>query len=310
MRRIGIGSAWVTEIGLGTAQLGDLFEEMQQETATRIVDAAWQGGVRYFDTAPHYGLGLAEERLGIALAARPREDYALSTKVGRLVLDVDGGRIRRWDFSADGIRRSLDASRRRLGTERIDIALIHDPDEHLDESIDSAYPALAELRARGEVGAVGVGTQHLPSLLRFVRETDVDVVMVAGRLTLLDHSALEGLVAACGDRGVRIIGAGVFNSGILASPLPSPRARYDYRVASPELVARARELAGLADRYGYSLPEAAMAFARHRPEVASLVIGADSVEQLESTLRAAAASGDRDGLVEAVIHPETRGETL
>src|SRR5690606_15718091 len=169
-----------TDLGLGTAQLGDLFEPLDQHTATAIVDAAWACGIRLFDTAPHYGLGLAEERLGTALRHRRREQYRLSTKVGRLIVDIDGGRTRTWDFSADGVRTSLMSSLRRLGLDSVDTALVHDPEGHLDEALTAAYPELERMRSAGIVDAIGVGSRHLPSLVRFVRETDVDVVMVAG----------------------------------------------------------------------------------------------------------------------------------
>lgn len=293
-------SVSVTEIGLGTAQLGDLFEPLDQATATAIVDAAWESGIRYFDTAPHYGLGLAEERLGLALRGQPRDEFTLSTKVGRFILDVDGGRVRTWDFSAEGVRATLDSSRRRLGIDRIDIALVHDPEDHLEEALGAAYPELERMRSAGIVGAVGVGSKHLPSLVRFVRETDIDVVMLAGRLTMLDHSALAELVPLCERRGVRILNVGVFNSGILATPVPDSGGRFDYAVAPDAVVDRARELATLSACFGYTLPEAAIAFARHPVSVASLVLGAESVAQVRANVRAAAASGDADGLWRAV----------
>lgn len=302
MRHVGIRGTGVavTDIGLGTAQLGDLFEPLDQHTATAIVDAAWECGIRSFDTAPHYGLGLAEERLGVALRDRPRDEYTLSTKVGRLIVEVDGGRARTWDFSAQGVRDSLESSRRRLRLDRVDIALVHDPEEHLEEAVAAAYPELERMRAAGEVGAIGVGSKHLPSLVRFVRETDVDVVMVAGRLTMLDHSALDELVPLCERRGVRILNVGVFNSGILATPAPTAGGRFDYAVAPDAVVGRARELATLGARYGYTLPEAAIAFARHPSPVASLVLGAESADQVRANVRAADVQGDAEGLWLAV----------
>lgn len=302
MRRTGIGAAGVpvTGIGLGTAQLGDLFEPLDQATATAIVDTAWECGIRFFDTAPHYGLGLAEERLGVALRERPREEYTLSTKVGRLIVELDGGRARTWDFSAEGVRVSLDSSRRRLGIDRVDIALVHDPEDHLDVALDAAYPELDRMRSAGVVGAIGVGSKHLPSLVRFVRETDIDVVMLAGRLTMLDFSALAELVPLCERRGVRILNAGVFNSGILATPAPAPGGRFDYEVAPDAVVGRARELATLGTRFGYTLPEAAIAFARHPSSVAALVLGAESVAQVRANVRAAEVRGDAEGLWWAV----------
>lgn len=294
----------VSPIGLGTAQLGDLFEPLDQATATSVVEAAWDAGIRYFDTAPHYGLGLAEERLGVALCELPRHEYTLSTKVGRLVVDVDGGRTRAWNFTADGVRRSLAASRRRLAVDRIDIALVHDPEDHLDDALASAAPELERLRDAGEVRAIGVGSKHLPSLIRFVRETDVDVVMVAGRLTMLDHSALDELVPLCERRGVRILNVGVFNTGILATPKPASDGRFDYTVAPDAVLARAKELAALSAGFGYTLPEAAIAFARHPAPVASVVLGAETAEQVRANVGAAGVDGDADGLWQAVLESE------
>lgn len=295
-----------TDLGLGTAQLGDLFEPLDQHTATAIVDAAWACGIRLFDTAPHYGLGLAEERLGTALRHRPREQYRLSTKVGRLIVDIDGGRTRTWDFSADGVRTSLMSSLRRLGLDSVDTALVHDPEGHLDEALTAAYPELERMRSAGIVDAIGVGSRHLPSLVRFVRETDVDVVMVAGRLTMLDHSGLDELVPLCEHRGVQILNVGVFNSGILATPHPAAGGRFDYTVAPDAVVERAGELAQLSARFGYTLPQAAIAFARHPAPVASVVLGAESADQVRANVRAAEAQGDAEGLWNAVL--ETEGE--
>ncbi len=297
-------------IGLGTAQLGDLFEPLDQADATAIVDAAWDCGIRLFDTAPHYGLGLAETRLGVALRDKPRDEYLLSTKVGRLIVDVDGGRTRVWDFSAEGVRNSLARSRGRLGLDRVDIALVHDPEDHLDEALAAAYPELERMRAAGTVGAIGVGSKHLPSLVRFVRETDIDVVMVAGRLTMLDHSALDELVPLCASRGVPILNVGVFNSGILATPDPTG-GHFDYATAPDAIVARARELATVSARFGFTLPEAAIQFARHPASVASIVLGAESVAQVRENVRAADARGDADGLWRAVSggHPQQNTST-
>lgn len=272
-------------LGLGTAQLGDLFHRLTDADATAIVDAAWDAGIRYFDTAPHYGLGLAEERLGAALRRRDRDDYVLSTKVGRLIVDDGrGGRSRVFDFSASGVTRSLAASRRRLGIDRIDIALIHDPEGHAEEAVSTAYPALAALRDRGEIGAIGVGTKDVATLLRVVERTEVDVVMIAGRLTLLDHSAAEELVPLCAERGVAILNAGVFNSGILASDTPGRTSHFDYGEPPSGVLAAARRAVAAARDQGAGLPVAALQYARSFPEVASVVVGADSAAQLATTV--------------------------
>ncbi|MFI7424734.1 aldo/keto reductase [Nonomuraea sp. NPDC049684] len=273
-------------VGLGGAPLGNLYQAISGEQARATVDAAWDSGVRLFDTAPHYGLGLSERRLGAALAER--SGYVLSTKVGRLVVpsrvrdddemfDVPVGLGRAWDFSADGVRDSLEDSLARLGLPEIDIALIHDPDDHLEQALAEAYPALAELREQGVVKAIGVGMNQWQAPLRFVRETGVDVVMLAGRYTLLDQSGLP-LLDECAERGVRVLAAGVFNSGLLATPAPS--GTFDYAPAPAPLLDRAARIAGVCERHGVSLPQAAMAFPLRHPAVASIVLGARAPEEV------------------------------
>jgi D-threo-aldose 1-dehydrogenase len=273
--------------GFGAAPIGGLFEAVSDEQARATVDAAWAHGVRLFDTAPHYGVGLSERRLGAALA--DREGYVLSTKVGRLLVpSASGGRDgqgfdvpaafeRVWDFSGDGVRRSLEESLGRLGLDRVDIALIHDPDAHADQAISEAYPALAELRAQGVIGAIGVGMNQWQVPLRFVQETDIDVVMLAGRYTLIDQSGLP-LLDACADRGVRVLAAGVFNSGLLATSTPA--GTYNYEPAPADVLDRARRIAKICERYDVPLPQAAMAFPLRHAAVASIVIGARSPEEV------------------------------
>ncbi|MEV4221286.1 aldo/keto reductase [Nonomuraea sp. NPDC049725] len=275
--------------GFGAAPIGNLYEAVGDEQARATVEAAWDSGVRLFDTAPHYGLGLSERRLGAALAGRT--GYVLSTKVGRLLVpsgrggvddegfDVPAAFERRWDFSRDGVLRSLDDSLSRLGLPYVDLALVHDPDDHLEQALDEAYPALAELRAQGVVKAVGVGMNQWRAPLRFVRETDVDVVMLAGRYTLLDRSGLP-LLEECAARGTRVLAAGVFNSGLLATHTPS--GAYDYRPAPAGLVARATRLARVCEAHGVTLPQAAMAFPLRHPAVAAVVLGARSPEEVRA----------------------------
>ncbi|MFG1704517.1 aldo/keto reductase [Nonomuraea sp. M3C6] len=274
--------------GFGGAPIGNLYQGVTDEQARATVDAAWESGVRLFDTAPHYGLGLSERRLGAALAGR--SGYVLSTKVGRLLVpassrdvrdaqgfDVPGELERKWDFSRDGVRRSLEESLERLGLPAIDIALIHDPDDHVDQAIEEAYPALAELRDEGVVRAIGVGMNQWQVPLRFIQETDIDVVMLAGRYTLLDQSGLP-LLQACAERGARVLAAGVFNSGILATPTPS--GTYDYAPAPAPLVDKATRIAKICERHGVSLPQAAMAFPLRHPAIASIVLGARAPEEV------------------------------
>ncbi|MFB4267719.1 aldo/keto reductase [Nonomuraea sp. GTA35] len=274
--------------GFGGAPIGNLYDEVAEEQARATVDAAWESGVRLYDTAPHYGLGLSERRLGAALAGR--SGYLLSTKVGRLlrpkasgdgrdddVFDVAGDLERVWDFSPAGVRASLDDSLVRLGLPAVDIALIHDPDDHVDQAITEAAPALAELRAEGRVRAIGVGMNQWEAPLRFVQETDIDVVMLAGRYTLLDQSGLP-LLDACAERGVQVLAAGVFNSGILATHEPS--GTYNYAPAPPELLDRATRIARVCERHDVTLPHAAMAFPLRHPAIATIVLGARTPEEV------------------------------
>ncbi len=298
LRPLGSTAVRVTELGLGGAAIGNLYRAVDDDTALAAVRAAHEGGVRYFDTAPHYGLGLSERRLGQALAGLPRDEYVLSTKVGRLLephpaptgsdlaaggFDVPDRLVRRLDFSADGVRRSLDASLERLGTDHVDIVYVHDPDDHLDQAIAEAVPALVRLREEGVVGAVGVGMNGWEGPDRVVRESDVDVVMLAGRWTLLDRSG-QPLLERCLHRGVSVVAAAPYNSGLLATPQPAADAHFDYAEVSPAVLQRARDLAGRCADAGVELPAAALQFPLRHPAVASVVVGMRSAAQVAQGL--------------------------
>jgi D-threo-aldose 1-dehydrogenase len=295
LRRLGRSPVHVTELSFGGAAIAGLYTEVSDDDARATVDAAWAGGIRSFDTAPHYGLGLSERRLGDALRHRPRDEYVISTKVGRILepavpgpggtvgRDTEGFAIparyvRRLDYSADGVRRSLEASLDRLGLDRVDIALIHDPDDHGEQALREAYPALEQLRAAGTVRAIGVGMNQAAMLTRFVTDTDVDVVLVAGRYTLLDKTAARELLPAAQRRGVSVIAGGVFNSGVLAAPVAG--ATYDYQPAPAELIEKARRLGELCARFGVPLRAAAARFPLTHPAVASVLIGARSAAEI------------------------------
>jgi D-threo-aldose 1-dehydrogenase len=292
MNRLGRSSVTVTPLGLGTGPIGGLYTAVDDATAAGAVEAAWEAGIRFFDTAPHYGLGLAERRLGAALAGRPRDEYVLSTKVGRLLVpasgtgrDTEGFDIptdhrRVWDFSRDGVRRSLTESLERLGLDRVDVVLLHDPDDHWRQAVDEAFPALHELRDEGTVGAIGAGMNQWQMLASFVREADPDVVLLAGRYTLLEQTALDTLLPLCVERGVSVLAAGVFNSGLLALDEPADGAPYNYAAAPASIVDRARQLAAVCRRHGVSLPQAALAFPAAHPAVASVLTGARSAGEL------------------------------
>ncbi|MFI6034794.1 aldo/keto reductase [Streptomyces sp. NPDC051315] len=292
MNTLGRSGVQVTGLGLGAAGIANLYTEVDEEQAHEAVAAAWRQGMRYFDTAPHYGLGLSERRLGAALREHPRADYTVSTKVGRrLEPSADGGddlahgfavpatHRRVWDFTADGIRRTLDAALDRLGLDRVDVVYLHDPDDHAEQAFREGYPALEELRAQGVVGAIGAGMNQAEMLTRFVRDTDVDVVLCAGRYTLLDQSALTKLLPAAEERGVSVVIGGAFNSGLLADPKPT--ATYDYARAPGELIERALRLRAVAERHGTTLRAAALAFCAAHPAVASVLVGARSAAEAD-----------------------------
>jgi D-threo-aldose 1-dehydrogenase len=291
-RRLGRSEVPVTALGFGGAPIGSLFAPVSQAAAAGAVQAAWQAGVRYFDTAPHYGLGLSERRLGAALRDRPRAAYTVSTKVGRLLVPdprgagddlaegfaVPADHRRVWDFSRDGVLRSLDASLQRLGLDRVDLVLLHDPDEHWAQAACEGFPALAELRSAGVVGAIGVGMNQSAMPARFVRETDPDAVLLAGRYTLLDQSGLDDLLPLCVERGVSVIAGGVFNSGLLATG--EPEGTYDYTPAPDPVRDRAVRIAAVCARHGVPLPAAAAWFPFGHPAVASVLVGVRSAAEL------------------------------
>ncbi|MFG3321685.1 aldo/keto reductase [Streptomyces sp. NPDC048171] len=288
---LGGGGVPVTALGLGAAAIGGLYEDAGEDEAAATVEAAWDVGIRYFDTAPHYGLGLSERRLGAALRTRPRADFVLSTKVGRVLEPHDGGgddrangfavpatHRRRWDFSADGVRRSLEDSLTRLGLDRVDLVLLHDPDDHGEQAFREAYPALEELRSQGVVRAIGAGMNQSRMLTRFLTDTDVDAVLCAGRYTLLEQGALETLLPAASAAGKSVIVGGVFNSGLLADPAPG--ATYDYAAAPADLLDRAVRMRAVVEAHGLPLRAAALRFPFGHPAVASVLVGARSAAQV------------------------------
>jgi D-threo-aldose 1-dehydrogenase len=284
-------------LGHGAANVGNLYRPMTDEEAWAVLEAAWESGIRYFDTAPHYGLGLSERRLGAFLATKPRAEYVVSTKVGRLLrpspdtadrLDdanlfaVPASLRRVWDFSPAGIRASLEESLERLGLADVDILFLHDPDEHdLHADLATGVPALAKLRDEGLVTAVGIGSKSTAALVAAVRTGALDLVMVAGRYTLLEQA--DEVVSACRETGAGIVAAAIFNSGLLSTPQPGDR--YEYGAVPPELLERARRIARVCERHGVTLPEAALQFPRREPAVRSVVVGAATAEQVRENAR-------------------------
>ncbi|GAB2755185.1 aldo/keto reductase [Streptomyces bullii] len=294
---LGRSAVGVTQLALGCAAIGNLYQPVTDEAALATVDAAWNAGIRTFDTAPHYGLGLSERRLGAALRDRPRDSYTVSTKVGRLLVpDPEAGcgddlangfavsatHRRVWDFTADGVLRSLEASLDRLGLDRIDVALLHDPDDHAEQALREAYPALERLRTEGVVGAIGIGMNQSALPTRFVRETDIDVVLLAGRYTLLEQGGLAELLPEAAAGGRSVVVGGVFNSGLLTDPRPG--ATYDYAPAPRAVLDRALRLLEVAERHGVPLRTAALRFPFGHSAVASVLTGARSADEVRDTV--------------------------
>ncbi len=284
-------------IGYGAANLGNLFRPLTDDDAWAVLDAAWEAGIRFFDTAPHYGLGLSERRLGAFLRTKPRGEYVLSTKAGRLLRPnpdhVPGGLdtgndfhvpddVRRvWDFSEHGIRASLEESRERLGIERIDLLYLHDPERHdLDLALAEAFPALEALRSEGEVAAIGIGSMVSAALARAVREADLDTIMVAGRYTLLEQPAAADVLPACEESGTGIVAASVFNSGLLAAPEPRRDGRYEYGELPDDLWHRLVRIAEVCRAHDVPLPAAAVQFPLQADAVRSVVVGGSRPEQV------------------------------
>lgn len=283
--------------GLGCAQFGNLFYARTDGEVAEVVEAAWDAGVRYFDTAPHYGLGLSERRLGAFLATKPRDEFVISTKVGRLLrpnpaavggrdtegFDVPDDLTRVWDVTPAGVRASLEESLTRLGLDRVDIALLHDPERSgIEGATEQGLEALVALREEGLVSRVGVGSM-IPATLATAARLGADVIMAANCYTLLDCGVYPEVLAACRDHGTSVIAAAVFNSGLLSAP-PSEDATYDYAQVPPEVLARARRVASVCQDFGVELPTAAMHFPLRDPLVSTVVVGAASPEQTAQNL--------------------------
>ncbi|MFK4789152.1 aldo/keto reductase [Microbacterium sp. ZW T5_56] len=283
-----------TLVGLGCAPFGNLFSAVDDDQCAATVSRAIQHGVRFFDTAPHYGAGESERRLGRALADVPRDRVCIATKVGRQILTDDErpasigavGASTGPDLSADGVLRSVEGSLRRLGTDRIDLLYLHDPMD-VDEALRTAMPALDRLRAEGVVRAIGVGMVWPDPLTRFVRESDPDVVMIAGRTTLLDRTGESELLPAARARDVGVIAAGVFNSGILVDPIGTPY--FDYRQAPADMQARARRMAQIAADAGVRLSDAAVRYALRLAGVDAVVVGARTPDEVDAFVASVAA---------------------
>jgi D-threo-aldose 1-dehydrogenase len=304
LRPVGRTDLAVSGLGFGTTALGNIMRATPADTAMAAVDAAWTAGLRFFDSAPQYGQGLAEERLGAALAARPRDGYTVSTKVGKLLRPTADGHVPEglfiggnpfeitFDYSYDATMRSLDASLARLRLDRVDILLIHDVNrryhgdrvhERLDDALKGAVPALKKLRSEGVIKAFGPAFNDIDILMRFVTEADVDCLMLPRGYSLLNHDAAPDLLPQCVRRGISVLIASPFESGILATGAV-PGATYLYAAADAEIMARVRRLEALCGRYGVPLAAAALQFTARHPAVASVVTGMRSADEVAANL--------------------------
>jgi D-threo-aldose 1-dehydrogenase len=290
--QIGRTDVQVTRLGLGLAPIGGLYEPVDERQAYATVERAWQLGIRYYDVAPLYGNGLSERRAGAVLAGKPRAEFTLSTKVGRLLRSGGGDEQGIWaepaeatpvfDFSGAGVLTSYAESLDRLGLDRADILHLHDPDDHFAQAVAEALPALVRLREQGRISAVSAGMNQSKLLAELVRTGALDCVLLAGRYSLLDQSGAAELLPLCADRGVSVIVGGVFNSGLLADPKPG--ATYDYLPASADLLDRALALRAACERHGVPLRAAAVQFPFTHPAVACVVVGARSPEEVEDAV--------------------------
>ncbi|GAA3833558.1 aldo/keto reductase [Streptomyces phyllanthi] len=286
----------VSRLGLGLASLGGLFAPVPERQAAATLDRAWQLGVRLYDTAPVYGYGLSETRTGAALASRPRDAYVLCTKVGRVIepggtdtqpiwADPPPGVGPRLDYSYAGVMRSVEESLERLGLDRVDVLHVHDPDEDFATAVGEAYRALADLRARGVIGAVSIGVNHAPVAAAFLREAappGPDCVLLAGRYNLLDQSGLDELLPLCAERGVAVLAAGVYHSGLITDPRAG--APHGFGTVPADLAARVRAWWRVCADFGVPPPAAAVRFPFGHPAVTGVVVGARSPEEVSGTV--------------------------
>jgi D-threo-aldose 1-dehydrogenase len=289
-------------LGLGAANLGNLYRAMSDDEAAAVLETAWSCGVRAFDTAPHYGLGLSEVRLGAFLRGKPRAEFTVSTKVGRLLRPDPGwtgglddahdfvvpARLRReWDFSAEGVLRSLEESLERLGLDHVDAVYLHDPERHdLARGLDEGLSSLVALREQGLVAEVGVGSMDVDALAAFARTGAVDRLMVAGRYTLADQSAADDVLPACHENNVRVVAAAVFNSGLLATDRPRPDSLFDYASTPAEVLDRVNHIAAVCREHDVALPVAALHFPLRDPAVVGVVAGAATPDQARANAAA------------------------
>jgi len=283
---------------LGGSALGNLGRPVDDDEAARTTSRAWDRGIRCFDTAPHYGLGLSESRLGAELRHHPRDEFVVSTKVGRLLVpheaparwDTEGFAVpgdlkRQWDFTPPGVERSLETSLSRLGLDTVDIAYVHDPDQAWPGAAREGLASLTRLKAAGIVKAVGIGTNTTDGLAGIIQDGLVDVIMLANRYSLLDHTGLEPVLTPARQAGVAVVAAGVFATGLLATARPAPDATYEYSPAGTDMVERTNRIASVCERHGVELPAVALAFPLLHPAVVAVAVGMRSPTEVDENVR-------------------------
>ncbi|MGV1836165.1 aldo/keto reductase [Rhizobium rhizogenes] len=324
-RRIGRTELEVTEISFGAAALGGLYRACPRDQAMETLQAAWDSGIRYFDVAPWYGFGLGERYVGDFLRGQPEDSYVLSTKVGRLMRPVPTDKVPNYgyvdplpfdadyDYSYDGIMRSMEFSYARLGLNRIDILYVHDiggythgkalNEHYLGQLLGSGIKALEELKSSGTIKAYGLGVNEVPVCLDVMHAADIDCILLAGRYTLLDRSAVAELLPLCEKKGTSLIVGGVFNSGILATG-PVPDAHFDYLPATPDVLAKVGAMEEIARRHGLPLAAPAIQFPLSQPSVASVLIGTAKASSLTRNMQLV------DLKLPASLYAEFEGLTL
>jgi D-threo-aldose 1-dehydrogenase len=298
MIQLGRTNLQVTRLGLGGTPLGGLYKDMAEDMATATVQRALKLGINLFDTAPLYGCGKSELRLGHGLSGVKRDSFVVATKVGYGLVPEDRSKDEKvffpfenplplrpvFEFSYDAIMRSFEQSLKRLNLDRVDILHIHDPDDHWEQAIKGAYPALHQLRSQGVIRAIGAGMNQAEMLARFAREGDFDCFLVAGRYTLIDHKALPELLPLCLKKRISIILGGPYNSGILATGA-IPGATFNYVEAPPELMEKVRKIEGICARHKVPLKAAALQFPLAHPAVSTVIPGARSITEVEENFR-------------------------
>ena len=316
LKTVGETEVAVTHLSLGGSSFGNMGGVVTDQAVTDVMTHAWNAGIRYFDTAPHYGRGLSEVRMERFLQTKSREDYVISTKVGRVLspgaqLDEADGFINplpnalRYDYSYDGIMESFEGSCERLGTSKIEIIFVHDIGEvthskaenarHMEDLLGSGFGALRKLKETGRVGAIGLGVNETQVCLDVMAQEVLDVILLAGRLTLMDREAEEELLDVCARQGTSLVLGGILNSGILATG-PKPGAWFNYAPAPDHILKQAGALQDKAKTVGLTLPEAAVQFAIRHPAACSVLLGTGKASSLQRNLDAAALELSQEAL--------------